>query len=1498
MKRFTRLYFTVLVCFAGMISASQAQQLRNFSGDSTKFISELNQLFSQISKDDQKIVETAMIPFLQSWESEQFSPAKKKIIYSICRQMLKKRMRAFPDFYNYICALNACIDSHQSDRCFFDWSAVMERLVESKYGRHYLNFLEFSIHLFRKNLIYKSSSTEWKLVTLDYRFIQDSVPAVEIMPTDLICYSNRDSLTINNTRGIYYPLDTRWEGQGGRVDWRRAGLDPSKVFATLDTYQIQMKFSKYEANSVEFYNKAYFQSPLPGKLIDKVQADVDEEKASYPRFYSYENLIGIRDIFKNVDYIGGFSMEGQKVVGFGVKDRDAEVIFKRDDREFVTVRSRTLIIRPDRINSALASITIHHDQDSIYHPGLVMKYMDETRELSLNKDERVAVMSPWFDTWHNIEIYCEALYWKLNEPKINFEAMRGPGTASKAVFESSNYYSLDRYEKLKGIDELNPLQVIKNFTDGRQSREFTLNELVEYWRMPPAQVESQLLLMSVRGFLIYDTDDKKAVIKDKLLNYVNASNEKTDYDEILFVSELQGKSNAVLNLENFDLKLQGIPGVFLSDSQHVYIELRNQELTLKQNRDFVFSGKIEAGLFDFYARDCSFEYQKFRLNLPAIDSLEFFVQSRKINPTTGRYDMKKVQTALNDLSGFLMIDDPDNKAGLKNFPEYPVFTNQDTAKANWDKPYIHKGAYDKEKFYFEVLPFTLTSLDYIDTDSLQFNGQLVSAGIFPNIPEPLKIRPDYSLGFEKTTDSAGFPIYERKGTFVSRVDLSNQGLLGDGQIFYLNSATSSEHFIFYPDSMKTLARNFVAREQIADVEYPSVLADSVNEFWLPYMDSMSITTVKKDMAIYNAQSSFTGTLGLTPALLRGSGTVKIKDAEMDSKGFNFLHHTFDALIADFRIKSYDLNELAISTQNYRTHFDFEQRRGEFRSNLGISKMEFPINKYMCSMDRFDWMINNEEIMLTNEENLKYALPDTLSLSQLIDVGYTGTEFISLHPQQDSLRFFALRARFNIRTNVIDAEEVKIIKVADAAIYPDSGKVQILQNAVMTQFKDANIIANTASRYHSFYHATIYVLGRKQYTASATYDYTDRNEEHQEIQFSRISVDTTGHTVGEGRILDSSNFRLSPEFAFAGNVLLDAPKKNLAFSGSFTPQTECLKPGPNWVKFSTEVNPGNVRLPVSDPILNRSSEKLLLGMAYSTSEGLIYPAFFTPRRSFSDTVMIATTGMMDYQVPSSTFRAGPDEKLKDPEKLGSTVSLNIEKCQIHSDGKINLSLNSGALKMETYGSMDYYIIPDSSSFRLGIILDFPFEDQVMEKVRTQMTSTNLPGIQLFNVPFNAILTRLIEEKELEKLKSELDLVGKFKKFPDALVKTLIIADVKMSYDSVTKSFVSYGPIGIGTILDELVNRYLPGKIELTKKRNGDEFTFYLEISPNDWFFFNFRNNILQFLSSDINLNDRVKQAQLNRKEQKRLDKVWRGYRYTLSTDRKKRDFIRKFELGDE
>ena len=83
-----------------------------------------------------------------------------------------------------------------------------------------------------------------------------------------------------------------------------------------------MKSATFEVDSVQF-NDPYFERTLFGKLTDKVLANVDEDKASYPRFESYDRRMKIRDIVEGIDFEGGFTMQGAKLQGYGTKEEPA-----------------------------------------------------------------------------------------------------------------------------------------------------------------------------------------------------------------------------------------------------------------------------------------------------------------------------------------------------------------------------------------------------------------------------------------------------------------------------------------------------------------------------------------------------------------------------------------------------------------------------------------------------------------------------------------------------------------------------------------------------------------------------------------------------------------------------------------------------------------------------------------------------------------------------------------------------------------------------------------------------------------------------------------------------------------------------------------------------------------------------------------------------------------------------------------------------------------------
>src|SRR5204863_6037206 len=113
--------------------------------------------------------------------------------------------------------------------------------------------------------------------------------------------------------------------------------------------------------SVLFNNTTYFNKPLLGKFTDKILANATPENASYPKFESYQVAFIIKNIVPDVDYRGGFSMIGNRMVGSGNKEEDALLFFSRKTttgrQQFMTAASKAFVVRKDKITADRAAVT-------------------------------------------------------------------------------------------------------------------------------------------------------------------------------------------------------------------------------------------------------------------------------------------------------------------------------------------------------------------------------------------------------------------------------------------------------------------------------------------------------------------------------------------------------------------------------------------------------------------------------------------------------------------------------------------------------------------------------------------------------------------------------------------------------------------------------------------------------------------------------------------------------------------------------------------------------------------------------------------------------------------------------------------------------------------------------------------------------------------------------------------------------------------------------------
>ncbi|MBK7211869.1 MAG: hypothetical protein IPH88_00930 [Bacteroidales bacterium] len=1484
----------ILVFFILLTSLVKAQDKhRIFSVDSL-FIGDLTEKFQGVGDYNEKDARTTLSNINYLWTSSLILPKQQVQLMEICSILQLQKLSVAPYFLDYLNAVNILVRRNTEEETFDVFHKSVKYCLEGKSPTRNVTAYLSKINLVLESAALEKSTTDaWYCRNATYKIAFDTVPCIDFSGLTLSCVSRNDSACIYNTKGRYYPLIQKWIGEGGKVYWDRVGLSRDEVYATLSDYVINTRVTFYSADSVVMYHGGFVKKPLRGRLEDRVMADITPERALFPEFSMYKGSSVILNLFKNVEYEGGFSIEGNRVIGFPSVSSLAKIMISRNNAPFIELRSKEFVIRPDRFVSARAIAVIYLENDSIYHPGVQARYNLENNEIALSRAEEGLSQSPFFNSYHHVDMIPEAMYWKLDDSKISFEAIRGIRSKGEAVFESSDYFSAYRFDKLQGIDEVNPVNQVSSYSRRHSTDRFYAEDLASFLKKPIEQVRVQLIKLANSGFLIYDLDEDFVQIKPRLNEFLASHNGVKDYDIIQFNSYVEKGSNAVLDLKTLDLTILGVQQVMLSDSQFVYIVPRDGKIVLKKNRDFTFVGRVHAGFFDFYAHECSFDYGKFLMNLPQIDSLALSVPSWEVDQGGYRH-LVRVKNVLSDMSGLLEIDAPDSKSGRKSFPQYPRFTSKDMSYVFFDRKNIVKGVYKRDNFYYSVDPFIMDSLNRLPAENVQFRGRLFSGNMLPDIVEPLTVQRDYSLGFKKVLSPPGLPLYGGKGMFSDTLKLSNNGLRGSGTLSYLTSVTHSPDFLFCPDSTTGKVKDYDLAKRVGTSENPDAQVKDATVKWMPGKDVMYVSnSAGEKFNMFNNKATLNGDLALSPSGLKGKGLLAFEDAEVKSNTYTFNAVAFTSDTADFTLYTPDHKEEALKVHVFRTEIDFARREGHFTASGKGALMEFPVNKINCVVDEFDWLMDRRQLQLVNQTSFTREKYMKMTPEELINLDPAAERYVSTDPKQDSLRFFAMTALYDLSTNVLQVEAARILRIADAAIFPRDGKLTIGKEGVIQELSGASIVANRKDRFHTVYNATVNVESRNSYKAKGLYDYTPSDGEIQTLNLRYVGVNEDGNSYASASISDSMGFNLNRYFGFSGILELHAERKELYFEGGYQLKHECYKIPREWIKVRAFLDPKKIAIPVEGDIENTGNGKLRVGVYYSLTENTLKPGFFAKPDNVTDLDLINAEGLIVYDAAKNEYRVASAAKQKDPSLSGNVVTLNTSRCVVQGEGRVNLTGDLGRLTMESAGKVFHSTISDSTIVNILMSLDFFFSEEALKIMADDLNASDLKGIDISSLNYTRPLREYAGTVEADKLLTELSLYGQYRKFPDILNHSMIFTDLNLVWNQELRSYINSGQIGISNLGKNSVNRYVNGHFEVIKRRTGDMFTMYLEVAPDRWYFFSYTGGTLQALSSNKEFNEKL----TGLKEDQRVIKSGNGepsYQFIISTSDKKTTFLRKMK----
>ncbi len=1462
----------------------KSQESKIFSGKTGLYPQEISAF---IQKNINAESAAVLDEFITAWRVDSiFSLPEQEAIVQTSINMAKKNAKPYPHFSHYLKCILILKKDPQKTKNFNGWEKGLEMLIDNRKITLQAvdRYLVFIKQLADSSSLYHSNTVEWRIQTPAFRFLVDSTINIQVDASDLYCRVRKDSIKISGTSGFYNPITTIWKGMQGLVTWERAGFAKEDVYANLGAYTINMTRSEYSARDVIFVNKNYFDGPLKGILTDKVMVNKRPADADYPQFDSYQKDFKIKELYKDIDFEGGLSMQGAKLVGAGNREKQAKIFVFRKDTLVLIASSNYFAFKKDRINSSSAGIVIKLKNDSIFHHGLALSYILATRELTLSRTENFTSQSPYYNSYHNIDMSFEQLVWKMDEPVMRFTAMMGSQTG-KAKFESVNFYNNDQFMSLQLMDDVNPLISIRSFAKKMGVEQFLASDYADYLKKSETQVKQQLMRMAALGFLFYDSENDMATIRPRLHDYIAASIARIDYDVISIPSNTSGpEENAVFDLRNYDLTINGIPRIFVSDSQNVVIYPENEQIIMKKNRHFQFDGQLQAGLFTISGRNFFFNYDTFKIDLVQIDSL-------RIRYLTGETDnfgfplTERAQNLLENLKGELYIDKPDNKSGRKSYAQYPIFVSKESGYVYYDDKHIYNGIYTRDRFFFRLEPFTMDSIDNFNRQSMEYKGELASADIFPVIKETLRLQPDKSLGFVYNTQEGGIPAYKGKGLFNNTITLSNSGLTGSGSIKYLTSTTNSGQIVFFPDSLNAEARDFTIAMKTSETQYPHVTSANNHIHWMPYQDAMYAYRKDSLFRMFNPTTKLAGTLKLEPSGLSGNGRMYMEGAELSSDNYAFKAQIIDADTSDFYLKSLHSEGFTVLTENIDSHIDFSTGKGLFRSNEEFTLVSFPENRYVSFLNTFEWEMN-KKILAMGSSNASKPPVD-----QNADELY-GPRYICTDPEQDSLSFISPMAYYDYDSNLIKATQVKYIEIADSRIYPDEEKLTVQPDARLRTLFKAEVTANKNTKYYQLHDGTINIMARNKYLGSAYYDYTDITEQQQLIYFNALSVDTAIQTIGSGEIVEEDEFTLSPNYRYHGKVFMQANNPYLTFDGNAHIEHNCDTIRSRWMHFRNEIDPKNVMLPIPEDLIDKDRNKLFNGLYMYYDSVHVYPAFLSGRKFSSDRPVVTASGYLNYDQEKQVYQISSKERLLDPTAPGNYLSIHRENCELYGEGRLDLGANLGLVKLATTGNATHKTAENTTELHVILGIDFYIADDIIQVMAAEIDSMpSLEAVDVNNPLYVKSLINLMGKAKYDALKSEASLFGTPKETPAEIKHTILFNELTLRWDDENNSWVSVGKIGIGSINGRSVNKRVDGMLELQIKRSGDILDFYFQLDRRTWYYFGYTRGVMQMHSSNNEFLDLMKKLKPNEREAKSSGKD--SYIYMVSTDVKKNTFLRRY-----
>ena len=1390
--------------------------------------------------------------------------------------MASRQLKANPYFFKYI---EAAVELKNNKNCqaqFLAWHDVIDGFLKNTKGKTckpLKAFLDFSIPFFKDGTLrFSKSGTSWTATLEDFKMSYSASQAqIYFTKTHLAAQSKKGDIEIEETSGTFFPLKNKWKGKGGKASWEKNHPSLKEVYCELGNYDLNTKKGFYKADSVQFfYPKLFSDKSVLGKLEHKITATKKDNPSSYPQFESYDHALDLGGLIKNSTLTGGVKLIGSEVHCYGDADTPAKwVQMNSSGGKYFEISSNEIIIKNQKEFFANQAATkIYFEENFIYHPSVEIKYLDLEKTMIANAVIKGQSQGPFYDEYHQVNIYAPRLDVKFNEKEIiiNQKKFNVGNKTHRVTFESKGLWNEKEFARIKAFSKVNPIILMAVLSKREGKRKFSVDEIVETLKFQdkPSALTGLFVDLRTKGFINYFPARKEVVVLDKALHYFEVKEAEKDFDQLMMRSEFD-KTNAVFDMKKKEIEMEGVSVLEFSNKRKVAVEPLDQKMTLKKNRALDFSGRIYAGTNILTGKKFHFDYDKFHIVMDSIEHIDVFTKD-EFTPKGGKENFSSLGSRIEGASGILRIDDPANKSGREEIEGFPRFESTSSSYVYYDSKEIQKGKFVRDSFYFELDKFTLKSMGEISKDDLKFKGKLFSHGVFPEFETVLELTDGEILGFKKQLPQGGLPLYEGKGNFAGQVTLDENGLQGEGKVKFNTTTFQSDNINFLPQKLTATTNDFQIKNRGGEHPLPLVNGDSAQVSWTPNQDTMIIVPKGSPFRLFPKQKhEFEGELVLTADSLAGKGIMNWDLGILKSDEIRFSENGIQSDFADLTFRNRKEKTIAIDTKNISANISFGKNIGSFKSQKKKGTIDFPTNKYETTLLDFDWDMGNEIVTFNSAEK---------------DFG----KFTSTHSEKDSLSFMGKTAAFDLNTGLLQIGGVVGISTADSWVELLGEKITVGKTGEMETLQNVTVFAGEKNKFHALKNAEVEIIGKNKFTGRGNYEYVLESKK-QVIQNLEIEGDLFGKgkkaklkTEANGIIEEEDNFFIKEKINFHGDVSLNSHSEDVNFKGFAQMQT-MGNHDMHWFEMEHHTLKNDSTIAFTSP-KNPEGESLHTGIFISREFRTLYPKVMMPLLSTKDRSIFKSIGVLKISEDGNSFLLGDSTKVSSPQNLGNIIQFPTGGNDIVAIGKFDVDTFLNPIKLKIVGkatisflekSMNENTRVDTSDFQIKALagLDIPLPKSLMKIILTDIQASSfdaLDNVQKDRDFFLNVLPEFLNDPKALSKTFKILTTNQVLVLPEKKNKhTFLLSDMNLKWDMENQSFISTkDQLGLVSINGTPVNNLLTGYFQLKLMSNeNDQLYFYLKSPSGNFYYFGFKNGILDTSSNNEKYNETV--SDLKKKE---------------------------------